>query len=51
MVSWFSWHILYELYGLHLHGFDPPLHYNGGLNLKICQNFVGKKSFLTFVGG
>ena len=28
-----------------------PLHYNGELNLKICQNFVGTKSFLTFVGG
>ena len=22
----------------------------GGLNLKICQNFVGTKFFLTFVG-
>ena len=23
----------------------------GGLNLKICQNFVGTKIFLTFVEG
>ena len=30
-----------------------PPHYNGeggGLNLKICQNFVGTKFCLTFVG-
>ena len=26
-------------------------HYNGGLNLKICQNFVEIIFFLTFVGG
>ena len=27
--------------------FTPPLpHYNGGLNLKICQNFVGQSFFI-----
>ena len=26
-------------------------HYNRGLNLKICQNFVGTNFFLTYVGG
>ena len=28
----------------------PPI-IMGGLNLKICQNFVGTKFFLKFVGG
>ena len=28
----------------------PPPHYNVGLNLKICQNFVGTNFFLNFVG-
>ena len=33
--------------------FLPPstTHYNGGLDLKICQNFVGTKFFLRFVRG
>ena len=28
----------------------PPIIIMGGLNLKICQNFVGTKFFLTFMG-
>ena len=28
---------------------STPLYYNGGLNLKICQNFVGTNFFLTIV--
>ena len=28
-----------------------PPDYNGGLNLKISQNFVGTKIFFAFVGG
>ena len=30
--------------------FPPPI-IMGGLNLKVCQNFVGTKFFLRFVGG
>ena len=34
------------------HDFCPPPHIiMGGLNLKICQNFVGTKYFPTFVRG
>ena len=29
---------------------SPPI-IMGGLNFKICQNFVGTKILLTFVGG
>ena len=32
-----------------IHGFCPPI-IMAGLNLKICQNFVGTKFFLTFGG-
>ena len=28
---------------------STPPYYNGGLNLKICQNFVGTNFFLTIV--
>ena len=32
-----------------MHGFCPPITM-GGLNLKICQNFVGQNFFLYFLG-
>ena len=32
-----------------MRGFFPPI-IMAGLNLKICQNFVGIKLLLTFVG-
>ena len=31
--------------------YPPPPIIMGELNMKICQNFVGTKCFLTFVGG
>ena len=42
-----------EASGISLHGFCPPLPpiIMGGFNLKIFQNFVGTKIFLTYVGG